>query len=44
MENGKLPGIEAGEAGTATVLTMASCCVGADYTAAKTLSCCLTSY
>ena len=36
MENGKFPGIEAGGARAATVLTVASCCVGADYTAAKT--------
>ena len=32
MENGKFPGIEAEGAGAATVLTVASCCVGADYT------------
>ena len=32
MENGKFPGIEAGGARAATVLMVASCCVGADYT------------
>ena len=44
MENGKFPGIEAGGARAATVLMVASCCVGADCTTEKTLSCCLSSY
>ena len=42
MENGKFPGVEVAGARTATVLTVATCCVGADCT--KTLSGCLSSY